>query len=183
MIIGVDLDETLIDSSVIWKRAFKEFDMESSYKPPQAWSFPNYPDKVRKRIFELFEDPMAMTTIPLFAGARSKLMELKLLGHRIIVITSRYAYIPTQEFIKTNFPAVDKVIISGFTESKKKYFIDECLDLWIDDAPHGIKDAMSMGIKTILISNLDTPYNHHMRNIGFGWVDSFSELDVEILNG
>jgi hypothetical protein len=73
---------------------------------------------------------------------------------------------------------VDKVIVTH--RDKKKYMKKFKFDVWIDDSPKGVVDANSLGIKTYLITNPMTKYNHHVRNTnGIICVRGIKELKEE----
>lgn len=176
MIIGLDLDETLVDTSVVYKKAYKDCGMEDKYEPPLGWSFPNYPENVRKRVYELFKDPVVMTNIPPFPGVPEKIKQLKEDNHTLVVITARHHDIPTIPWVFEMFPEIDLVRVSGYTDSKVSLFKETGIQIWIDDAPHGIEQAKSLGIHTIMVSSEDTPYNHAMRALT-PWIEKFTDLE------
>jgi hypothetical protein len=53
-------------------------------------------------------------------------------------------------------------------DALKEYKIDLCFD----DAPHVISDCIANNIDVVMISNDDTPYNHHLRDS----VEHYSDL-------
>lgn len=160
MIIGIDLDNTLVCSNFLEQICEKE---GIKYEPPVDWDFSNYSIEIRKAIFQSFKDPNIMCTFKPFTGAIDTLSQFKKDGHKIIVITARNETIKkeTEDYVKRLFPMVDKVIISG--EDKTEIFKKEGIEIWIDDSPKGILDAIDLEIITIMISNDKTVYNHFVR--------------------
>jgi len=173
MIIGIDLDSTLVDTVGMIKDIFIKHQV--AYTPALDWHMTNYPEEIRKEIFDIFKNkPEIMRSIKPFPGVIS-LLDRMSEKNEIIIITSRVEIEENKRWIESMFPMVSWVIVTN-SENKKEHFINEKIDIWIDDAPHGIEDARSLGIPTIMISNSDTPYNHHMRRISF-YIPNIMTLD------
>jgi hypothetical protein len=172
MKIGTDLDGTLVDVSKITKLACRMYGIP--WEPPVSWDMDNYPEDVREEAKELFRDPFLMTSLEPYPESFATLKNWKADGHEIVIITSRKDNIPTKEYVHSIFPGVvDKIIISD--HRKVEHFLREDIDYWVDDAPHGIEDAMRLEIPVCMISNADTTYNHYMRSSA-PWVKSVDEI-------
>lgn len=51
-------------------------------------------------------------------------------------------------------------------------------DLFIEDAPNHVMEALNLNIPTVMISNENTPYNHILRPI-VKWYESINDIDIE----
>lgn len=166
MNIGFDLDNTLIDLDVN-KELIKRFNYHSVKSDVNDWDYSNFPEHMRTEIFKLFKDESFMcgeTIIP-FPNIQNKIKELSK-KHNVVLITARAPNLTegTIEIVNKYFPEIKDINLVGFNMSKKNLFIEKELDLWIDDSPHGIKDSLELDIKTYLVSNEHTRYNHCVLN-------------------
>lgn len=163
--IGLDFDNTLVYARRdALKIAAKEFGIKLSYKKPRDYNYSEYPENMRKRIYELFRTPEFSVDLEIIPGAQDKLNEWKRLGHRLFIITARDLPIRevTDKFISVNFSVVDELHYVDMGTSKAGKFEDLNLDVWIDDSPIDVLVSSKLGIRTCLISNLSTPYNEHL---------------------
>jgi hypothetical protein len=82
--------------------------------------------------------------------------------------------------IEETYPMIkETIIIDG--GSKAPYLKSAGADLFVDDNPDHIKTAMNEGIKSVLISNKNTPYNHNFNIPNLIKVNSIS--GIKITNG
>lgn len=166
MNIGVDLDSTLIETHAAAVAA-KDLGYPIDNKDVVSWNHLNFPEDVRKRIFEYFSDEdhmchqarpieRAQETISKWAGA----------GHNIILITARVQKLheSTRAMIARLFPEIIDVNFSDFNGNKKDIILAKKIDVWVDDAPHGVLDSLSMNIPTYLVSNAYTKYNWSVKD-------------------
>lgn len=167
MNIGIDLDSTIIKMRAV-ELASKSLGYPFTDKNAVVWDHHNFPKDLREKIFALFEDTKIMCDdVQPIAGAQTKIKQWVEAGHNIILITARNPPLHegTIQLIKKHFPEITDINFVGQTESKKNVMIDKKIDVWIDDAPHGIEDSLSLGIKTYLISNNYTKYNWDSRKL------------------
>jgi 5'(3')-deoxyribonucleotidase len=167
MIIGCDLDSTLVDlSNVICNKINKELGYHYKTADILDWYWECFPKDYRDRSNELYKDPIFMTSIPPFAGAIEKLIEWNKQGHKLYVLTARSTCIAkqTKEYVKSLFSTVDETFVVGNTEDKKDLMESLKLNFWIDDSPKGAKISLDLGISTYLISNEESPYNWKARS-------------------
>lgn len=165
-VIGIDLDSTLINISVPTKAA-RQLGYDYTDKDVVDWDHKNFPDDMRARIFELYNDPKIMCEeAEPIKGSAQKIKEWTDRGYKIVIITARVAGIvkETIEMVNSMYPEIEDINFVNFNASKIDKFIDKKIDVWIDDASHGVIDAMSLHIPTVLISNKYTGYNWHVRN-------------------
>jgi hypothetical protein len=174
--IAIDLDMVLVTHIPYFRSLFKKYGVPFVY--PTSWGFDNYPWEIRNEIFTAYNDKdcKIVTSFPIIRGAIETLDRLKSLGWYLEIVTSR-AYTPyNEEYIKKNFPMVDKITLleSGIRHNKHNYIQGNHFDVWIDDYPigYGLVDKC----KTILISNYQTPYNHHYMRYGLEHIKSIANI-------
>lgn len=164
MIIGVDLDNTLIELDVI-KVVEKKFGVTC---PKQYdWHYSNFPEEIRIEIFKLFKCPDFMcSNIEPLSGSQAAIKRLSK-NNKIVLITARHdeLYNKTKDLVSSYFPEIYDFNSVGIGMSKKKLFVDKKLDMWIDDNLYSCVDSMELGIKTYLVSNDRTPYNWNGRQL------------------
>ena len=159
MKIGIDLDNTLIkpiNNAV--DVAAKNLGIKNYPDICDYW-FSSLSEEHRNECMRLFNDPDFMgikNYRPIeHYSVLNKMMKWKKLGHEIVIITAREEpiHLVTLELVYICFHPIKKVLFCNITESKKQLMIDEKLDVWIDDAPHGVETSCKLGIKTYLIYN------------------------------
>jgi hypothetical protein len=173
--IGVDLDSTLIKMKAV-EIASKQLGYPFTDKNAVVWNHHNFPEDLRAKIFSLFEDPKIMceNAWPI-EGAQTRITQWTRAGHEVILITARNQSLHegTRALVREHFPEITDVNFVGQTESKKSLMSEKKLDLWVDDAPHGVEDSLSLGIETYLISNNYTKYNWGARALRHKHPDKF----------
>jgi hypothetical protein len=160
-IIGIDLDSTLIETHAAAVAA-KELGYMIHNKDVTRWNHLNFPDDLRKKIMEYFLDPVHMCdeARPI-ERTQETIKRWTSAGHKIVLITARAEpiRIKTVEMVQRLFPEITDVNFVGMDQSKKSVMLDKKINFWVDDAPHGVLDSLSIDIKTILVSNAYTKYN------------------------
>jgi uncharacterized HAD superfamily protein len=182
-VIGLDLDNTLAEASIITLAA-KEVGLEEySDYTPRDWTSSTFPVILRDRINEMYISNKYMCdNLKIIKGSKELIKKLKNKGHKLIIITARYYKLEkkTRSFIKKNFPEIDEIYFVDPYETKKGLFKKFKLDFWIDDAPHEIMNSILLGIKSFMISNETTKYNWHMKKItGLKVIKSVKELRLK----
>ena len=182
-IIAFDLDDTLITTDVV-RLASKKFGYTKySNLTKRDWRFTSFPEDLRKEIFRMYSSPKYMCYMadPI-DGARNLLKELKAAGFKLIIITARVSRLKraTKNFVKKHFPEIDEVYFVDILETKKNLFKKLKIDYWVDDAPHEIKNSLTLGIKSFMISNKNTNYNWSMKKTsGLRVIKSVKELRLK----
>ena len=165
MNIGLDLDNTLIDTNIV-QDVLDDFGIiDITYKDVYHWDLRDLPPEIRTEVFRRYKMPEYNCNVPAIKGVRRKLNIWKRLGHKLIIITSRPKEIEqeTIDMVMKTFPVVDKVIVA-YDKKKKDILVEEKIDMFVDDAPHHIEEAIEAKIKYIyLISNKHTPYNYEYK--------------------
>ena len=159
--IGVDLDSTLIETHAAAVAA-KDLGYELHNKDVTHWNHLNFPEDLRKRIMEYFLDPVHMCDeAKPIEGAQDAIKRWTKAGHKITLITARAEPIreKTVEMVKRLFPEIEDINFVGMDQSKKDVMKSKKIDFWVDDAPHGIQDSISIDIPTYMVSNNYTKYN------------------------
>jgi len=177
--IAIDLDTCMIAlktvdiASIILGYDYKEQDNKD-------WNFSIFPEDLRQKVFQFFDDPFIMCDhVKVIPGCQDKLEEWVHKGYSLEVVTARREKIrhKTVEMIHTKFPQISVVNFVAFDESKKEILKKINPDLFIDDAPHNILDALEIGINTTMISNKYTLYNHHLRD-KVKWVKAIKDIEL-----
>jgi uncharacterized HAD superfamily protein len=162
MIIGVDLDDTLAESL----SAFLEFYKEKYGKIMKLEDFTAYtlneiigmPRQDEEKLLEEFDNSDYFINLRPLQGAVESINKLKQ-EHKIIIITSRPGKFreKTEEWIKKNFPGIDKIIFireeyQSVCKEKGQICKEAGVDLFIDDHINNILNCTKFGINTILIN-------------------------------
>ncbi len=177
--IAIDLDGVLVAlkavdiASVVLGYNFKEQDNKD-------WGFSIFPEDLRQKVFQFFDDPFVMCDhVKVIPGCQDKLEEWYQAGYELHVVTARRENIrqKTVEMVNMNFPQVTAVHFVGFDESKKQMLASIGPDLFIDDAPHNVLDALEIGLNVVMISNKYTAYNHHLRD-KVKWVKAVKDIEL-----
>jgi 5'(3')-deoxyribonucleotidase len=159
-IIGIDLDTTLVMLNVV-TRASKELGYDYGETDTHTWNQRQFPDDLRERIFELFVDDDHMNSVDPIPGSVDQIKKWSDDGHTIHVITARAAGIRdnTIKLVERYYPSVNGVHFVDHSQTKIPTMKSLSVDLWIDDAPHGVEESIEHGFETYLISNKYTKYN------------------------
>lgn len=190
MKIGIDLDDTIFQNKNLANL------IESyGFERPKLWGFKDFeikPDndseelmnEMGNYIHEMFTDPEFMCNDNLIPFEKSIETINKMIndGHEVVIITARTKNIrnKTIELVHKYLPNVSVKFVE-LGESKEECFRKENIHLWIDDSPHDILTAKKLGIKTILISNEKTLYNHDVRINSDYWINSIKDIDMKWL--
>lgn len=164
--IGLDLDRTLVSMvEPTIKVAARNLNIKSYPKPADYW-YSNLPEELRNEIFRLYDDPDHATNLKIISRVPQKLWDWRKQGHTLIIITARNQAIrrATTDWVQTHLPMIHKIRFVDMKTSKADAFKEEEIDVWIDDSPFDTVTAHSMGIRTYLISNNETPFNWDLKN-------------------
>lgn len=164
--IGIDLDSTLIETNAA-SAAAKELGYDYVDKDVLHWNHLNFPEDLRSKIMEYFVNPIFMCdNAKPIEKAQETIKRWTEEGHNIVLITARSEPIRVRTIAMVNrlFPEITDINFVGMDQSKKDVMRDKGIDVWIDDAPHGVVDAMDIDIPTYLVSNNYTKYNWKVKN-------------------
>ena len=182
-IIAFDLDDTLVKTDVVSLASKKFGYTKYSDLTKRDWRFTSFPEDLRKEIFRMFSSSKYMCYLanPI-DGSQNLLKELKEAGFKLIIITARVKKLKraTKNLVKKYFPEIDDVYFVDIVETKKNLFKKLKIDYWVDDAPHEIKNALTLGIKSFMISNKNTNYNWSMKkSSGLRVIKSVKDLKLK----
>ncbi len=181
MNIGIDLDTTLIKLPHM-ELASEELGVDFRETDVYDWKFEKgFPESFRKRIFEMFSDPIVMCekVLPI-EGTQQKIKEWFNKGYNLNIITSRNddLQFKTVEMINKLYPEISAIHFCPMNHSKNQILIDNKIDVFIDDGPHNIENALKIsGLNCILLSNKYTHYNWYLREL-VSWKKSISEIEI-----
>jgi 5'(3')-deoxyribonucleotidase len=165
-VIGIDLDSTLIETHAA-AVASEEMGYEYRNKDVTHWNHLNFPEDLRNKIMEYFMDPRHMCDqAKPIEGAQEAIKRWTKAGHTIVLITARAEPIreKTIEMVNRLFPEIKDINFVGMDQSKKNVMVSKKIDFWVDDAPHGVLDSISISIPTYLVSNNYTKYNWKVKD-------------------
>lgn len=164
MNICIDFDDTLVYSKIC-KYASQILGYNYSRKDIETWDLQPFPKNLRDLMYKMFSINYYMNdTIKPIEGSQETVKKWLENGHKVYIITARVKQIREKTIEKVNelFPGITGLRFVDFNESKVSILKELNADIWIDDAPHGIKDSLNAGIKTIMICNEYTKYNHDL---------------------
>lgn len=162
MNIGIDLDETLIDFSPVFKKAFACFGLE--YQKPKTWTMADYPEKVKEQIIQNFYDESIMCNLEPYPDSKYFIDFMRSKGHKVYIVTARGKFLNNEPFIKSMFD-VDGIYVVEPGESKLSVLEELEIDIWIDDNPVEIEELKKTDIELVIVKNENTLYNHHVENV------------------
>ncbi len=167
-VICCDLDSVLVIPPAI-EIASEDLGYDYNETHVSHFDLAMFPEDMRQRVFRYYTDPVIMCEkVRIIEGAQDKIKQWKSEGHKIYVITARdhSLYDQTWEMVYKNFPEMDDVFLVGVLGNKNPALEELSCDLFIDDSPSNVTNAIEIGIKSILISNKYTKYNHQLRDSG-----------------
>lgn len=161
--IGVDVDNVLFYIPIL-ESINKEFGEKYTDSDLNDWSFQNFPEHIRNEVFGAFCSTEFMCSTSPIWGNYSTLRDWAAEGNKLYAITRRAwnLYDGTCRQINRHYPGLfEDVIFAKDTESKVKYLKSIGATVHIDD--YDVEDSVNCGIKTWLITNEKTAYNHKFR--------------------
>ena len=159
MRIGIDLDNTICNTSEIVNKLAEEYALEKNIDINSIFE-----DE------ELKEDFFFKYTIDIFTDVSIKdnvsevINRLKDKGHKFYVITARSNYFikkeidvlePTNKWLNKHNIVVDKIITNSYGPTKAKACLDEQIDLMIDDDLYNCQIIRDAGIKCLLFDDIN----------------------------
>ena len=157
MIIGIDLDQTLIHHIIQAEDLAAKNLGITDYPECNDWYFSNFSKEHKTEMMRLFNDLffMGINYNNPIVGSQEKLFKWSMLGHKIIIITARNKPVieATKHLVEDFFPVVNGLFFVDINTSKKGIMLKEKIDVWIDDSPTGIKTSCELGIETYVIYN------------------------------
>ncbi len=180
MKIGFDLDYTLGTPRVdFWKLAAENLGLKD-VEPFTKWGFPEYPDALAEECNRLFKMNWYMNDLLYFNVQASHVVsQLCMAGHEVFVITARVPEVRegTEARIRRTFGnMISRVLYADPNYSKMAEFLENKLDVWVDDKQKDLHVAAERNIKVI---GMKQPWNRLPYNIKTDhlvtWVDDLQE--------
>ena len=155
--IGIDIDDTITNSSIVIKRYLKKHLGSDVVKNNfRGIMRGNYVNETLESFYSKYGIEMG-NAIKVKKNAKEVINKLHDEGHKIIIVTARSNnfYGNAQEFcinyLKQNGIKYDKLFTSQIYKSK--LCIDENIDLMIDDSIDTVDEILNLGKKSILFSS------------------------------
>ena len=154
MRIGIDFDDTLVDSFSIYKKYFDTWDEKDRFKDIYHMSHNDW-----NHFFDIYWNRI-YKEVDFFKEVKECLDELKEMGHTLVLVSSRYG--PCVEFavnqIKKEELPISEFIFTDYFKSQA--CIDNNIDLMIDDNDNVISDLKNHHIKCLKKGN-SRKYKHY----------------------
>lgn len=161
MRIGIDIDDTITNSTPVINKYIKEygstfFDASEFQKKKEELSRGILNDEIATKFFSKYAVEIS-DHIELKEDAKEIIDKLHNEGHEIIIITARRdnyykdAYAYCTKYLKSKNVYYDKLITEQVY--KDKTCINEKIDLMIDDAIDTCETLDKLGIKTLLFTS------------------------------
>lgn len=154
MVIGIDIDDTITETSKNIESFLKEFG--PSYQDYHDLPLEKYEEFMNKYI------DIIMETDPLRDGVKKFFDYCNEKKYRIIIITARTntytknSFWITEEYLKKNHLKYDKIIFEQVKKGDAAF--KNQVNIFIDDKENVLDDVNSYGIKCIRFTNLESKY-------------------------
>ena len=159
MTIGIDLDDTLINTSKTANKYLKEFINDESIIDFHKLSKKNYNKFLKKYLYNIQRESSikdnAVDTINYLKDNNFKIVIITARGSRKFLKSKKI----TEDFLKTNNIIYDKIVYNQ--NHKYKACQKEKIDLFIDDKEWVLDEIKNTGIKTLkfLLNNEASKHN------------------------
>lgn len=196
MKIALDLDDTIVTNNVVYltsKKLFEQKKIRKIYTRKDVCSFNmfNLPDILKKHITENYKNPkFAVWNCRRIDGVCYFLNYLKSNNHKIYIITARPENLlkDTKDYIESEFKnKIDELYFANSTSDvplntpTAKHNVLKKLnpDVFVDDRFQHCLEAKNLGIKTFLIRNKHTPWNHGKHDKDIYSIKSLCHIPIE----
>ena len=155
MRIGIDLDDTLCNTSKIINKYILEYAKEENIDINEVM-------KTRRNDFFIKYTVEIFEKVEIKDNASEVLNELKNKGHELYAITARSTnltseYIdvvkPTTNWLNRHNIKIDKLIIGSYHKEKAEACLANKIDIMIDDDIENINEISKVGIKCLLFDD------------------------------
>lgn len=180
MNIGIDIDDTLIDTTKNFKDVIGQYDktgdVEKYVEEILSGEIPT--ENIRKFMNTYLLE--VTKTIEIKEDAADVIRRLKEKGHKIIFITSRNDEECkgledfTLEYLKKNNVVYDRILLNS--RDKAKVCLENDIDIMIDDSMKHCQNVASKGIETFLFTSMINKDKETMLKR----VDNWKQLEKEI---
>lgn len=158
MTIGIDIDDTITETSLIANQYLKKY--------PEYQELSDY-HMLEKNVFKKFVKDNVLdiqNNAPLKDGVKECIDYLRKNGHKVILITARgangftFLKSETKKYLEKNNIVVDDIKFGK--NYKGKTCKKENVDIFIDDKEEVLDEVKKWGIKTIRFCNLEEKSKH-----------------------
>lgn len=179
MRVSFDLDSVIFDILPLYRRACAEFGVK--YHKPYSWNvYEIYPENVAARLLELFADD-ALYKMPIISRQYPVILNnlLKNDKYDVFFVTQRRLKQPEKSFQQLRNAGINCNFTQVYDNPTPKVDVLKQIktDLHFDDSPTVVTDCVRNGVNIVMISNQNTPYNHHLR----GRVKYYNNLKTAML--
>lgn len=179
MTIGVDIDDTITNSSELIIKYVKKFFNTDN---PTLISNVMHLTQIEDKLLEFYEKYLyeLMNTYTIKENAKEVIDRSRAKGHKIIIITARGYTIRngiidiTKNYLKEHGINYDKIIFQA--RSKVNACKENNIDLMIDDSVEVVTELKKEGINAILF----TSFNNKDIDVDFTRVNSWLEIEEYI---
>lgn len=167
MKISIDLDNVIFNTEPLFKMAFKT--MRKKYKRPNNYDiYKCYDPKIADMLMDLFQSdylyqmPLMYPKIPM---ALNDLMQKP--GIDVLFVTERVKKQPDKTFRQLRDAGINCSLsqVYDMPGAKPDILAQIKPDVHYDDSPNVVLGCIERGIPIAMISNAQTPYNHHLCEI------------------
>lgn len=154
MTIGVDIDDTLINTRSVQKLLWREY-VQNNHNSKYSEKLPSNINQFGDEYINIFWDTYRhiLATKPRFKMNASRVIAtLRLLGHKVVIVTSRpkEKYNSLDDWLKQHQIIVDAIYMD--IRNKAEFMVEENIDLLIDDDVNHCMAAIKLNKKAILFN-------------------------------
>lgn len=162
--IGIDIDNTLVHIPVI---AYVNRKFGTDYKESDftEWGLTNFPKEIAEDVRMQFTNPDFMCRARGYIWAFPTVRDWAAQGYKLFGVTRRTPNLirGTYDQIEREFPGLfQDIFFVNPSDSKARFLKKIDAEVHIDD--WDVEDSLRAGIKTWLITNEHTAYNHGFRS-------------------
>lgn len=159
MRIGIDLDDTICETTKIVKNRLSRYAKEENLNPLDIVN----DEVLKKEFFSIYLEDI-YRNVEVKKNAKEVLKRLKNKGNEIYIITARSNKLVksvvdvlkiTKEWLAEKRIIVDEVIIEAYGEKKKEVCEKYKIDIMIDDDPYNIKQISLARTKGLLFDDME----------------------------
>lgn len=178
MKIGIDLDDTICQTTEIVQNRLERYAKEENLNPLDIIN----DDYLKHSFFNIYLEDIYLN-VDTKKDAPNVLKRLRSRGNKIYIVTARRDnYVPnvtdvtkiTKEWLYKKNIKVDAIITSAYGETKADICKEHHIDIMIDDDPYNYKKIISSGIKCLLF---DDKERYDLKN---NYVTSWLEVEKYI---
>lgn len=164
-VLTIDLDNTVFNTTPIFKEAFKRYNKKFYYSTDFDIK-KCYPNDVANEIVRLFSDELWYSTtlfnkeIPTILNKLNDFYDIYYVSSRIGENPKIDSY---NQLLKNGIKCTLDQIIKA-SDNKVKILKNLHTDLHFDDGPHVIEGCLNFNIDCHMISSKEMRYNHYLRN-------------------